>query len=191
MKDEIVIKVVNDKFSEDVKTSVSNNLKAEIVKMPEMVEMTNWYRANKEWLEPYMGTKYIVLGGDDDWCKTCAKIGNAIQTIQLPETYMLCNKYMVGSRSDFGYTAKKFVLYPYVDSLSKEGRYYYDTLKDLIVERYTFQKKLEGVMKSINTDKQLLSLLPELEKYIPNVETTGVPVPMEQIVDIRDVLKSR
>ncbi len=60
----------------------------------------------------------------------------------------------------------------------------------IINERDDFEQKLHRVLRSVNTDKKLVEHLPELSEYAeigPKIGTALMP--MEQIKEVRDMLK--
>ncbi len=51
-----------------------------------------------------------------------------------------------------------------------------------------FKKDLEQIFESVNTSKQLMTVLPELSKYLPEENAPNPLIPIEQINSVRKFL---
>lgn len=70
------------------------------------------------------------------------------------------------------------------DSLPQEALQYLDRLRDRRDERRAMRKKLEGITEGARTIKELKTMLPELEKYMPE----DTPAPTKQLPVISNLM---
>jgi hypothetical protein len=64
-------------------------------------------------------------------------------------------------------------------------------LNELRCRIYDFNKKLNTALNSVNTSKQLIDLLPELKDYVSDEKSVKALIPVEQIKDLRSILRKK
>lgn len=101
----------------------------------------------------------------------------------------------VPSETDGDYPCEDYPDYGIQDTfdfkeLPKEIQKKIQNYSDKILEVNKKISEIKKILLSCNTTKQLFDLVPEFEKYIEIDKTLNLPVPMEMIKDVKNILNS-
>ena len=178
-KNKIITGLVNDTYKASEFAEIREGLIKEVKKLPFIRKGMELIKRYPEYIN--VSTSIFIFGNFSKYSK------------EQQNTFMnicACNSYDKYFSADYEFCTKGcFTLYEHIDELSEKGQVFWDRLVDFCNGKVTFKKNLEQVVDSVNTTKQLLDILPEAKKYIPE-EITNFLIPMDCVKSVREVLQN-
>lgn len=180
MKDRIEDGLVNDAYTSKELAEIKVGLAKEIRRHPYIrkgIDIAKRY-------PDYIFASHSVSLVRNWWDIRDLEAKETAKNIQAYATDMLDIDAMFAMRTG------KFTVSDKVDELTEKGQEWWDRLVDYCNGKAKLRKDIETILSSINTSKQLVDILPEAKKYIPE-ETQNVIVPIEVINRAKEVINGR
>lgn len=179
MKNKIITGLVNDAYKASEFAEIREGLIKEVKKHPFIRKGMELIKRYPEYID--VSTSIFISSG-------FSKYSEEQQTMFM--NIYVCNSYGNYFSADYEFCTKGyFTLYEHIDELSEKGQAFWDRLVDFCNGKVTFKKNLEQIVNSVNTTKQLLDILPEAKKYIPE-EISNFLIPMDCVKSVREVLQN-
>ena len=90
----------------------------------------------------------------------------------------------------FAYRSGQFIVAEKVEELTEKGQELWDRLIDYCNGKAKLRDDIDTILKGVNTSKQLVDILPEAKKYIPEENPSAI-VPIEVINRAKEVINER
>lgn len=173
--------LVNDAYTNAELAEIKDGLAKEVMKHPYFRKAVDLFKRYPEYLYPSTALSLCA------WSK-----------YDLPEdqreTYLnICrclDDRFISSGVQYAKGTKEFIVQDHVDELTEKGQAWWDRLVDYCSGKVKLKDDIDTILKGVNTSKQLVDILPEAKKYIPEENQSAI-VPIEVINRAKEVINGR